>query len=190
MLSELLTSLRIALVSVIVCVIGYGTVVMGSAMLIAPESRLGGLMTSDGQVVGSEQVAQAFTRPQYLWPRPSAVNYAADATGGSNLSPANPAIRERAEGLLAALGATPNNPAPADLVLASGSGIDPHISEDAAIYQAGRIAAARHASADEIRGLINQSARPIGLAEQARIINVLLFNIELDQRFPMPDSGQ
>lgn len=190
MLAELLTSLRIAIVSVILCVIAYGAAVMGSAMLIAPEARLGGLVTRGGEVVGSERIAQAFSRPEYLWPRPSAVNYAADATGGSNLSPANPAIRERAEGLLTALGATPDNPAPAELVLASGSGIDPHISEEAAIYQADRVAEARRAPVGDIRGLITQNARPIGLGDHTRIVNVLLLNIELDQRFPMPDRGE
>ncbi|QQS10373.1 MAG: potassium-transporting ATPase subunit C [Phycisphaerales bacterium] len=184
------TSLRIAALSIVVCVIGYGTIVLGSAMLIAPDARLGGLVIVDGAVVGSGQIAQAFTRPEYLWPRPSAVNYAASATGGSNLSPASPVIRERAEGLLAKLGATPERPAPAELLLASGSGIDPHITETAALYQADRIAVARGIPANEVRHLIAGSATPIGPGDPARILNVLLFNIELDRRFPIPASGK
>ncbi|MGD9692945.1 MAG: potassium-transporting ATPase subunit C [Phycisphaerales bacterium] len=190
MLSELLASLRITIASILICVVVYTTAVMGSAMLIAPESRLGSLITLDGRLVGSRHVAQAFSRPEYFWPRPSAVNYAADATGGSNLSPSSPVIRVRAEALLRPLNATLDNPAPAELVLASGSGIDPHITEAAALYQADRVASARRASTEPIRDLISLRARPIGPGDQTRIVNVLLLNIELDQRFPTPNSRQ
>lgn len=185
MLTDFLTSLRIALASIVVCVIGYGGVILGAAVIVAPEARLGQLIEIDGQIVGSRQVAQAFTRPEYIWPRPSAVDYAADATGGSNLSPANPLIRERAEGLLAALGATPENPAPTELVLASGSGLDPHITEAAALFQAERVARARGVSLDTIRQLIESQARSIGPGDPARVVNVLLLNIELDRVAPV-----
>ena len=185
MFTDLLASLRLALASIIVCVIGYGGFILCAAVLVAPEARLGQLIEVDGQVVGSRQVAQAFTRPEYIWQRPSAVSYAADATGGSNLSPANPLIRERAEGLLAALGATPENPAPAELVLASGSGLDPHITEAAALFQADRVAQARGVSADTVRELIQAQASPIGPGDPARVVNVLLLNIELDRVAPV-----
>jgi K+-transporting ATPase ATPase C chain len=190
MLSELLTSLRIAFVSIVACVIGYGAIVLGGAMLLAPQARLGSLVTVDGVVVGSSQIAQAFTRAEYLWPRPSAVDYAADATGGSNLSPASPVIRKRSEDLGSMLGATPERPAPAELVLASGSGVDPHITEAGALYQADRIAAARGVPTDEVRRVMTGSATPVGPGDPARLINVLLFNIELDRRFPVPGGGQ
>lgn len=183
--TDLVASLRIALASMVLCVIGYGGFILGAATLIAPESRLGHLIEIDGQVVGSRQVAQAFTRPEYVWPRPSAVDYAADATGGSNLSPANPLIRERAEGLLASLGATPENPAPAELVLASGSGLDPHITEAAALFQADRVALARSISVERVRTLIDAQARPIGPGDPARVVNVLVLNIELDRVAPI-----
>ena len=185
MFTDLFASLRIALASIVVCVIGYGGFMLGAAALIAPETRLGHIIEIDGQVVGSRQVAQAFTRPEYVWPRPSAVDYAADATGGSNLSPANPLIRERAEGLLASLGATPENPAPAELVLASGSGLDPHITEAAALFQADRVALARGVPIENVRELIDAGARPIGPGDPARVVNVLLLNIELDRVAPV-----
>lgn len=185
MLIDFFASIRIALASIVVCVLGYGGLMLGAAALVAPESRLGQLVQLDGQVVGSRLIAQAFTRPEYLWPRPSAVDYAADATGGSNLSPASPLIRERGEVLLAALGATPENPVPAELVLASGSGLDPHITEAAAKFQADRVAAARGVSVDVVREAIEAHASPIGPGDPARVVNVLLLNIELDRVAPV-----
>lgn len=186
MLTDLLASIRIALASIVVCVILYGGCMLGAATLLAPQGRLGDIIEIDGRVVGSRQVAQAFTRPEYIWPRPSAVDYAADATGGSNLSPANPLIRERAERLLADLGATAENPAPAELVLASGSGLDPHISEAAALFQAERIAMARGVPEQTVREAISANARTIGPGDPVRIVNVLLLNIELDRIAPLP----
>lgn len=185
MRTDLFTSLRIALASIVVCVLGYGGLILGAAALVAPERRLGQLIEIDGRIVGARDVAQGFTRPEYLWPRPSAVDFAADATGGSNLSPANPAIRERAEALLAALGATPEHPAPAELVLASGSGLDPHITEAAALYQVDRVAGARGVSPDLIRETIDAHARTIGPGDPDRIVNVLLLNLELDRVAPV-----
>ncbi|MCC7387492.1 MAG: potassium-transporting ATPase subunit C [Phycisphaerales bacterium] len=187
MLADLIASLRIALASILVCVVGYAGALLGAASLLAPESRLGRLLEIDAQVVGARDLAQAFTRPEYIWPRPSAVDYAADATGGSNLSPANPQIRERAEPLLEALGATPENPAPAELVLASGSGLDPHITEAAAIFQADRVARARGVTPGVIREAIEARARPIGPGDPARVVNVLLLNIDLDRIAPAGD---
>lgn len=184
MLTDLFASLRLALASILVCVIGYSGFLLGAASLVAPENRLGQIIEINGQLVGSRKVAQAFTRPEYIWPRPSAVDYAADATGGSNLSPANPLIRERAEGLLASLSATPENPAPAELVLASGSGLDPHITEAAALFQADRVAQARGVPVKAVRELIDAQARPIGPGDPARVVNVLLLNIELDRVAP------
>lgn len=185
MLTDFLTSLRVAAVSILVCVIGYGGLVLGAAVLVAPQGRHGQLVELNGRVVGSRAIAQAFTQPEYVWPRPSAVDYAADATGGSNLSPANPAIRERATVLLAALGATPQNLAPPELVLASGSGLDPHITEVAALYQVGRVAAARGVAPETVQGVIRRMARPIGPGDPARVVNVLLLNIELDRTSPV-----
>jgi len=189
MILELVTSLRIAIASICICVIGYGAAVLLTAIVIAPAARQGRLVVIHDQIVGGDLVAQGFTRPEYIWPRPSAVDFAANATGGSNLSPANPAIRERAEEIIARLGATADNPAPAELVLASGSGLDPHITEAAAFYQAERVARARGVSVQSVRGAIVELAEPIGVGETSRVINVLRLNIELDRLFPVSEIG-
>ncbi len=94
-------------------------------------------------MIGARLVAQPFTRPEYLWPRPSAVDYNASGAGGSNLSPTNHKIRERADAILANYNLRDGATLPADLVTASGSGLDPHISLAAALIQADRIAMSR-----------------------------------------------
>lgn len=182
MLADFLASLRLTVASVLLCCVAYTGLVLGASTLIEPEGRAGDLATVDGVVVGSWRVAQEFTRAEYLWPRPSAVNYAADATGGSNLSPANPLITERAHATLARLGASDDRPAPADLVTASGSGIDPHISLAGALYQAPRIAAARAAAIADVETIIQGESE--SAPGSARIVNVLRVNIALDRQLP------
>ncbi len=183
MLNDLIASIRFASASIFLLSGGYTAIVLGGSAIIAPHARLGSLIEVDGRVVGSALIAQNFERPEYLWPRPSAVGYAANAAGGSNLSPANPAIAERAAAILDRLGATPDNPAPADLVLASGAGLDPHITLDAALYQAPRIATARGVPPDRVKTAIRNAAGPSAL------VNVLLTNIALDEAFPTPPAG-
>ena len=127
------------------------------------------------------QIAQAFTRPEYFWPRPSAVDYAANATGGSNLSPAGEALRERALESLKSLEATPRRKAPADLVTASGSGMDPHITLKAAHWQAERVARARGLELPDVLELANSLAEtPGGVLNSAPLVNVLKLNMALD----------
>ncbi len=141
MLNEFIRSFRLMGLSIAVCVVAYTTLILATASVVAPEKRLGSLVYgSDGQVIGSRLVAQPFTRPEYLWPRPSAVDYNAFGAGGSNLSPTNPKIRERADAILANYKLKDGATLPADLVTASGSGLDPHISLAAALIQADRIA--------------------------------------------------
>ena len=115
--------LRLMLVSAVILCVLYPLVILAVGRTFTPWTAAGSLLLNErGQVVGSAQIAQAFTRPEYFWPRPSAVDYAANATGGSNLSPAGDALRERALESLKSLEATPQRKVPADLVTASGSG--------------------------------------------------------------------
>lgn len=182
MLTNFLPSLRLVVVTILLCCVGYTSIVLASAATIAPHRRHGDLVEVSGQVVGARLIAQGFTRDEYLWPRPSAVNYSADAAGGSNLSPLNPALTDRAREILARVDASESRPAPADLVTASGSGLDPHISLEGALHQAPRIAHARNAALSDIEQLLrNQSDGPPGMP---RIVNVLLTNIALDQQLP------
>lgn len=179
MLHDLLGSLRFALASILVLCVGYTGLLLVGAAALAPRSRLGSLLEVDGRIVGSSLIAQDFQRAEYLWPRPSAAGYAADAAGGSNLSPANPAITERAGQIIERLGGTTDAPVPADLVLASGSGLDPHITLEAALFQTARIAAARGVGIDSVERAVRQASR-------SGLVNVLLANIALDAAMPMP----
>ena len=159
MFIEFIRSFRLTGLTIAVCVIAYTALILASASMVAPEKRLGSLIYgADGKVIGSRLVAQAFTRPEYLWPRPSAVDYNASGAGGSNLSPTNPKIRERAEAILANYTLKDGVTLPADLVTASGSGLDPHISLAAALIQADRIAMSRQVDVSTIRELLQKQA--------------------------------
>jgi K+-transporting ATPase ATPase C chain len=189
MFREVLTSLRLFLASVVVCCVLYPLAILAFATVAAPEKRLGTLVyDGEGQAVGSRLVSQAFSRPEYFWPRPSAANYDASAAAGSNLSPSNPLLRERAEEILTRLALPEGQPAPADLVTASGSGLDPHISLEAALVQVPRVAASRDVSENELRRLIDEhreGAMP-SVAGEGPLVNVLLLNLALDRAHSMP----
>jgi K+-transporting ATPase ATPase C chain len=140
-IQEAAASGRIVLATLAVCCLLYGSAVWAFAWAVAPVRAEGSLLRDgSGRVRGSELIAQAFTRPEYVWPRPSACGYNAASAGGSNLSPASPALRERAQTLVAKLGADGGRRLPADLAAASGSGLDPHITRAAADFHAGRVA--------------------------------------------------
>jgi K+-transporting ATPase ATPase C chain len=160
----------------------YPLTILGGAVVIAPEKRLGSLLTDkEGQVLGSRLIAQGFSRPEYLWSRPSAVNYDASAAGGSNLSPANATLRERAEKIIAALALGDKEPVPSDLVTASGAGLDPHISLKGALLQAPRIATARGLTEKRIVEIIEANAVAIPLTtDKEMLVNVLEANLALD----------
>ncbi|MEN9061111.1 potassium-transporting ATPase subunit C [Ponticoccus litoralis] len=146
-MSDFISGLRVAAATMAICVAGYTALILGFAQVVTPATANGSLVSNaEGEVVGSRLIAQAFTSPEYFWPRPSAVDYDAAGAGGSNLSPANPELTERAEALISAHGgATEERPIPADLVTASGAGLDPHISLEGALFQAERVATARGA---------------------------------------------
>ena len=176
----LLPSLRLWLVTFLVCVIVYTALVLGLPGRVPFRRWLD--HRTDGRAVGSQLIAQDFTIPRYFWPRPSAVDYNGMGAGGSNKSPTSPELTERAEQTVARYGATANNPIPADLVAASGGGLDPHISLAGALYQADRVATARGLPVTEVERLIEAKAvSAAGPFAPERIVNVLELNLALDQ---------
>lgn len=184
-MKDLLTSLRLVILSILVCCILYPAAMLAFGRIVVPWKADGSLIVDDqGRIVGSAQVAQNFTRPEYFWPRPSAVDYNAGATGGSNLSPANPKLTERAKNIIGRYALAEGRYIPADLVTASGSGIDPHITLEAARFQMPRVAASRNLSADEIERLIMQNAEvpTFRVFGGEPVINVLRLNLSLDTR--------
>ena len=181
-LDHLWTNARLVVATMFVCCVLYTLLILGIGQAFTPFSANGSLIyNAKGGLVGSAQIAQSFTEPEYFWPRPSAVDYNAAATGGSNLSPASRELRERAEKTIALYGATADNNIPADLVTASGAGVDPHITLAGAEYQLERVAAARGLDKDTVRRLIKEHVTvPGGPLTNAPIVNVLELNLALD----------
>ncbi len=182
MIRETVTALLACLVSFILCAVAYPAVVWGLAQLAFPHQAEGSLIYDrDRTVIGSELIAQPFASDRYFQPRPSAVDYKADAAGGSNLGTKNPDLHKKIVERAEALKATPERPVPVDLVTASGSGLDPDISPEAAEYQVGRVAAARQIPEAQVRELlaraIDQSGAIIGAPPR---VNVLKLNLALD----------
>lgn len=165
----------------------YPLSVTGLAQLFFPEQANGSLIVHNGKVVGSKLIGQYFDKPEYFWGRPSATSpfpYNAAASGGSNLGPTNPALIEAVKARVAALrSADPgsDSPIPVDLVTASGSGLDPHISPAAALYQVKRVARARGLEENAVHTLVTQhtEGRQFGLLGERRV-NVLQLNLSLD----------
>lgn len=183
MLQSLLASLRITAATMAICVAGYSAAVWAFAQTVTPFTANGSiLLDSAGNPIGSRQIAQGFSQPGYFWSRPSAVDYNAAGAAGSNKSPTSADLTTRAAEIVAAYGATPDNPLPADLAAASGAGLDPHISEAGALYQVPRVALARQLDPTRLTGLVKEQARaPGGVLSKGRIVNVLDLNRALDQ---------
>ena len=169
--------------------IGYPLLVTGIGQLVFPAQAGGSLLRDPaGQVIGSRLLAQGFTRPGYLHPRPSAAgpdSYDASGSSGSNLGPLNPALSARIARDAAALRTESPAPIPADAVTTSGSGLDPDISPANARRQAARIAAARGADPAAVERFIAGRVIPptLGMLGQPRV-NVLTTNLALDAAFP------
>lgn len=179
----------------------YPLAVTGIARLAFPAQARGSLVVRDGRIVGSRLVGQAFDQPEFFWGRPSAtapMPCNAAASSGSNLGPMNPAIAEAVRARIAALRAadpTATGRVPVDLVTASGSGLDPHISPAAALYQVPRVARARGLEPATLRALVERhvEGRTLGLLGEPRV-NVLVLNLALERavkrrRDPARGSG-
>lgn len=164
----------------------YPLVMTAFAQLVFPHRANGSLVTRDGKIVGSALIAQPFQGEKYFWPRPSAGGYATVPSGASNLGPTSAQLRKNVDANLAALRAANKLPAdapvPADLVFTSGSGLDPHISPEAARFQIARVAAARGLSVGQVGALVDRFTMPPqwGFLGEPRV-NVLLLNLALDQ---------
>lgn len=168
--------------------VAYPALVTGVAQAVFPEQANGSLLLRDGKAVGSLLIGQPFTDPKYFWSRPSGTGpypYNAGASTGTNQGPLNPALHDAVKARIAALrAADPGNtaPIPVDLVTASGSGLDPHISPAAAAYQIGRIARVRGIPEQKVREVVarHTEGRTFQLLGEPRV-NVLAANVSLDE---------
>jgi potassium-transporting ATPase KdpC subunit len=197
MLREIRPAIVILVALTLLTGLVYPLVMTGIAGVIFPRQAQGSLVEHGGKVVGSELIGQVFTSDKYFHGRPSATTapdpndptktvaapYNAANSGGSNLGPSNKALIDRVQGDIDALKKeNPSAPVPADLVTTSASGLDPHISPEAALFQVPRIARARNIAEDRVRQLVedNTEGRFLGLLGEPRV-NVLLLNLALDQ---------
>lgn len=190
MLKHIRAALAMLLVMTALTGLAYPLAITGLAQALFPDQAHGSLIDADGRIVGAALIAQGFSGPGYFHPRPSAAGtgYAADNAGASNLGASNAA-------LLAAVGervraarsdnATNATVVPADLVTASGSGLDPHLSPAAAAWQVERVAKARGAEPRAIAALVaaRTEGRQFGMLGEPRV-NVLSLNMDLDRRWP------
>lgn len=182
--NQLLTALRAAMVFLVLCGVLYTGIATLLGGLLFPHQAKGSLIEHNGEVVGSSLVGQPFVSPQYFYGRPSAANYDPTATGGSNLAPSNPALRERVKADSAQIQAKESVRAdsiPVELLASSGAGLDPDISPEAARLQAPRVAAARGLSESAVLEAIEQHIQ----GPQWRIfgqprVNVLQLNLAMD----------
>jgi potassium-transporting ATPase KdpC subunit len=175
-MKTLFVSIRMLLVLTVLTGAVYPLLVTGAARLIAPRAATGSLVKRGDAIVGSALLAQKTESPRYFWPRPSAVDFATVASGASNQGPTSAALVKAIGDRRARFGAD----APAELLTASGSGLDPHISPRAAAYQAGRVAKERGIALEKVRGLIAaQTEGPqLGFLGEPRV-TVLSLNLAL-----------
>jgi K+-transporting ATPase ATPase C chain len=180
---ELLVALRASVATFLLCAVVYPAVVWGGAQLVFPWQADGSLIYGDDRsIIGSRLVGQRFESDRYFHGRPSAVDYRADAAGASNLSTSNPALRTLISERIGKLKGTKEHPVPVDLVMASGSGLDPEISLKGASYQASRVAAARGVPIETVRRLIEQAAdRSDWILGAPARVNVLELNLALEK---------
>jgi len=187
MLSHVRPAIVMLVAMTVITGVAYPLAVTTIAQLVFPSQANGSFIVVDGKTIGSKLIGQPFDDPKYFWPRPSATTpfaYNAGASGGSNLSPTNPDLVKAVQGRVDALrAADPGNtaPVPVDLVTASGSGLDPHISPAAALYQVSRVARARKLDPEAVRAQVERHIEPrwLGILGEPRV-NVLALNLALD----------
>ena len=186
MITLIFQSLRQTLLWTVLLGLLYPALVTGLAQLAFPGRANGSLVMRNGQAVGSALLAQPFADARYFWPRPSAGAYATVPSGASNLGPTSAALQSNvaanARAFLATNGLAATTPVPADMAFASASGLDPHISPEAARLQAGRVAAARGVPLEQVGALVGNCVElpQFGFFGEPRV-NVLLLNLALDR---------
>jgi K+-transporting ATPase ATPase C chain len=186
---QMLPALRMTLVLTVLTGLIYPGIVTGLCQMLFPNQANGSLIYKDGKVIGSSLIGQNFTKPEYFQPRPSAAGngYDATASSGSNLGPTSQKLVDRVRASADKFHKdNPNftGPVPADLLTASGSGLDPHLSPESADAQVDRIAQARGATPQDVRDLVAQlsEARDLGFLGEPRV-NVLRLNRALDEKY-------
>lgn len=191
MLTQLRPAITLTVLFTLLTGLGYPLAITGAAQGLFPAAANGSLLLQGDTVIGSSLVAQAFTGPGYLHPRPSASGWNAAGTWASNLGPTSAALIAEVAERRAAWEGLNGQPAPIDAVTASGSGLDPHISPEAALAQADRIAAARGADATAVRAVIEGATlgRTLWLFGEPSV-NVLETNLAIDVAFPLPTEGE
>ncbi len=181
MKSQLIAAIRLTLALMVLCCVLYPALVWGVAQL-APGQGEGVQISRNGRVVGFANVGQKFDKPAYFNSRPSAANYHADASSGSNKGPSNPeylaVVKARLDTFLMQNPDVKAADVPAELITASGSGLDPHLSPQGALVQVPRVAAARRLDAARVRALVQQAVEPGTLGPDH--VNVLKLNLALD----------
>jgi len=185
--SEVVPAFRMLIALTVVTGIAYPLIVTGIARVAFPHAADGSLIVVNGKSIGSELIGQPFDDPKYFWSRPSATSpqpYNGASSGASNQGQRNPALADAVKDRIKALrDADPDNkaPVPIDLVTASGSGLDPHISVAAAEYQVGRVAKTRALPEEQVRALVRKftEGRTFGVLGEPRV-NVLALNLALD----------
>jgi K+-transporting ATPase ATPase C chain len=188
MKTEVAVAIRMTLATLVLTGLAYPLLMTGLAQVVFPHRANGSLVARDGGIVGSELIGQGFKSPGYFQSRPSAAGtdgYDPTSSSGSNLGPTSQRLKDRVVADVARLqGENPQatGPVPGELVTASGSGLDPHLSPEAARWQVPRVAAARGVPASEVEALVQQrvEGRTFGLLGEPRV-NVLLLNLDLDQ---------
>lgn len=176
-MKHVLTSIRILLFLTLITGVVYPAFVTSVSQILFFHKAKGSLISKNGFVIGSELIAQKFESAKYFWPRPSAIDYNPQPSGGSNLGQASQGLKEAVESRKAKL-----SNAPQDLLFASGSGLDPHISGEAAIYQVSRVAQARGLDKSAVADLVQKmTKRPsLGIFGESTV-NVLELNLALDE---------